>query len=85
MTQAKPWFWRIRGTKYMPAGWTGSLVLIACLTAMIGGINIAALNALAGQWLPVPLGIALAGAGLLTLIWACANRAHKHPKSRWRD
>jgi len=85
MTQAKPLFWRIRGTKYMPAGWTGSLVLIACLSAMISGLTFAALNALDGQWLPVPLGIALAGAGLLTLIWACANRAQKHPKSRWRD
>ncbi|MEM1036666.1 MAG: hypothetical protein AAGI14_07890 [Pseudomonadota bacterium] len=85
MTDTKPWFWRVRGTKYMPAGWTGGVILLACLLSIIIGMNVAALNALSGQWMPVPFGIALAGLGLLSLMWACANRSLKHPRGRWRD
>ena len=83
--EAKPWFWRVRGTKFIPASAMGWGVLLVCLVLIIGGINLAVFSLLKGGVFPA-LGGAVAGlSGLGGLMLATAKRSAKHPKSRWRD
>ena len=85
MAGGKPWFWRIRGTKYFPASAAGWLVLMVCLSGMVCGLLMVWFGWRAQNGILMLAGTGLAAGDLGLLAWACANRSEKHPESRWVD
>lgn len=81
----KPWYWRVRRTKYVPASAVGWLAFTASMVAMIGGISLTAFSALNAYLVTFLAGLVLAAAGFALLVWGTRSRAKPHPRSRWQD
>ncbi|MEM8617224.1 MAG: hypothetical protein AAGF20_09855 [Pseudomonadota bacterium] len=80
-----PWFYRVRGTKFMPASLLGWIVLAACMAAMVSGVSAAGLKLLQGELMGAAISTGAAMVGLAFLGWATQTRTVKHPQSRWID